>query len=209
MFVSRGYDVICFFREEETDIMINVKRLTYSALLFALGYVLPYLTANIPEVGAMLCPMHIPVLLCGFLCGPIWGVAVGATLPIVRSLIVTMPPLYPAAVSMAFELAAYGLMSGLLYRMFPKKPRYIYASLLLSMLGGRIVWGAARYIMSVISTTEFGFATFFAGAVTTAIPGIIVQIILVPVLIFALEKAHLVPSGKQKTKLNTVGEVKE
>ncbi len=174
----------------------HVKRLTYSALLFAIGYVLPYMTGNIPEIGTMLCPMHIPVLICGFVCGPIWGFAVGAALPIVRSLTVFAPPLYPAASAMAFELAAYGVISGILYRVFPKKPAYLYVTLLVSMLGGRIVWGAARYVMSVVSTMEFGFSAFIAGAVTTAIPGILLQLLLVPAVVYALERAHLIPENK-------------
>lgn len=161
-------------------------------MLLAMAYVLPFLTANIPEVGQMLCPMHIPVLLAGFVCGPLWGVIVGVTAPLLRSLIITMPPLYPAAVGMAFELAVYGLMTGILYRVFPKKVPYIYASLFISMIAGRIVWGFARYIMAGISGSEFGLAMFWSGAVTTAIPGIIVQIVLIPALVFALNKAKLI-----------------
>ncbi len=170
----------------------SIRKLTYSALLFAMAYVLPFLTANIPEVGSMLCPMHIPVLICGFVCGPVWGLAVGATVPIVRSLTIHMPPLYPVASAMAFELAVYGFATGVLYRMFPKKIGYTYATLIISMTAGRLVWGAVRLVMAGISDMEFGFAAFVSGAVTTAIPGIILQIVIVPALIYALEKGRFI-----------------
>lgn len=170
----------------------------YSALLFAMAYVLPFLTMNIPEIGSMLCPMHIPVLICGFVCGPLWGAAVGASVPIVRSLTVFMPPLYPDAAAMAFELAAYGILTGIFYRIFPKKTGYIYVTLIISMLGGRIVWGAARYVMSVVSAAKFGFAAFWTGAVITALPGIALQIVLVPAVIYALDRARLILRDKTK-----------
>ncbi len=170
----------------------KIRKLTYSALLLAMAYVLPFLTANIPEIGSMLCPMHIPVLLCGFVCGPVWGLTVGAAAPLLRSLTIHMPPLYPAASAMAFELAVYGFATGVLYRMFPKRIGYTYAALIISMVAGRLVWGAARLIMAGISDMDFGFAAFISGAVTTAIPGIILQIVIVPALIYALEKGNFI-----------------
>ena len=87
-----------------------------AALFLALAYVMPFITGQIPEIGAMLCPMHLPVLLCGFLCGAPWGAAVGAVAPLLRNLLFSMPPLYPTGLSMAVELAAYGLICGLLSR---------------------------------------------------------------------------------------------
>ena len=91
---------------------MNLRKLTYSAACLALALVLPFVTGNIPDIGNMLCPMHIPVLLCGFLCGGFWGTAVGAVAPILRSLIFGRPYLYPAALAMMFELAIYGLLAG-------------------------------------------------------------------------------------------------
>lgn len=161
-------------------------------MLLAMAYVLPFLTANIPEIGQMLCPMHIPVLICGFVCGPLWGAVVGVTAPLLRSFILGMPPLFPAASAMAFELAVYGIVTGILYRTFPKKIPYIYATLFISMIAGRVVWGLARYIMAGLSNSEFGLAMFWSGAFTTAIPGIILQIVLVPAVVYALGKAKLI-----------------
>lgn len=179
----------------------NVKKLTYSALLFAMAYVLPYLTANIPEIGTMLCPMHVPVFICGFVCGPVWGGAVGELVPFVRSLTIAMPPLYPTAAAMSFELASYGILSGILYRVLPRKTGFIYVTLLVSMMGGRVVWGAARYVMSVVSQTEFGFAAFVSGAITTSLPGTVVQLVLLPAVIYALERAGLIPRDRSTEML--------
>ena len=99
----------------------NVRTMILAAMFLALAYVLPFFTGQIPQVGAMLCPMHIPVLLCGFICGGPWGIAVGFIAPLLRSLTLGMPPMFPTAVCMAFELAAYGAVSGFLYKMLPKK----------------------------------------------------------------------------------------
>lgn len=161
--------------------------MTLSALFLALAYVLPFLTGQIPEIGAMLCPMHIPVLLCGFICGPVWGCAVGVAAPLFRSLTLGMPPFFPAAVCMAFELAAYGAVSGLAHRYFPRKKPFIYCSLLTAMVTGRLVWGASMFVCVSVSGGGFTLAAFLAGAVLNAIPGIIAQIILVPALIMILE----------------------
>lgn len=168
-------------------------KITYSAMCVALAVVIPFLTANIPTLGNMLCPMHIPVLLCGFLCGWQYGFAVGAVSPVLRSLIVGMPPMFPVAFAMAFELAAYGLVSGLLYKLLPKKTVNIYASLIGAMIAGRIFWGAVKFIIAGLTSTEFPFSVFIAGAVTNAIPGIILQIVLIPVVVIVLKRAKLVP----------------
>ena len=123
---------------------LSLKKLIYSAVFLALALVLPFLTGQIPEIGSMLCPMHIPVLLCGFICGGPWGAAVGFIAPLLRYVLFQMPPIFPAGLSMAFELAVYGLVSGLLYKALPKKIPFLYASLLIAMVSGRLVWGAAR-----------------------------------------------------------------
>ena len=93
----------------------NIKSLVISAMFLALAFVMPFLTGQIPQIGSMLCPMHIPVILCGYICGAPWGLAVGIIAPLLRSAIMGMPVMFPAAISMAFELAVYGFMSGLLY----------------------------------------------------------------------------------------------
>lgn len=165
-----------------------VVKITLAAMLLALCYVLPFLTGQIPDIGAMLCPMHIPVLLCGFVCGWPWGIAVGFAAPLLRSVTLGMPPMFPTAVCMAFELATYGAVSGLCKKILPKKNIYTYLSLIIAMIAGRLVWGCAMLICTSINGSGFGMAAFFAGAVTNAIPGIIVQLVLIPVLVMAIEK---------------------
>ncbi len=167
------------------------RRLAYSALFLALALVLPFLTGQIPTIGKALSPMHIPVMLCGFLCGPLWGAAVGAVAPLLRSVLFGMPAMFPGGVAMTFELATYGVLSGWLYRLLPRKPWSIYVSLLAAMLGGRLVWGAARFALAGLSGSEFPFSAFLAGAVTGAIPGIVLHIVLIPLLVMGLERAKL------------------
>jgi len=167
------------------------RKLTYSALYLAIALVLPFITGQIPEIGAMLSPMHIPVLLCGFVCGWQWGMAVGLIAPLLRSALFGMPSLYPTAIAMTFELAAYGALSGIFYKLLPRKTWSVYVSLILAMIGGRLIWGAARYVLAGLSGSEFSISIFLAGAVLNAVPGIILHIILIPILVLVLEKAKL------------------
>ena len=165
--------------------------MTYAALYLGIALVLPFITGQIPEIGAMLCPMHIPVLLCGFLCGWPWGLAVGLIAPPLRSLLFGMPAMIPGGVAMAFELAAYGAVAGWLYRRLPKKPGSVYIALIIAMIAGRLVWGAARVILAGMTGSSFTWALFLAGAVTNAVPGIILHIVLVPILVIAMNRAGL------------------
>ena len=167
------------------------RRLAYSALFLALALVLPFLTGQIPTIGKALSPMHIPVMLCGFLCGPLWGAAVGAVAPLLRSVLFGMPAMFPGGVAMTFELTTYGILSGWLYRLLPRKPWSIYVSLLVAMVCGRLVWGAARFALAGLSGSEFPFSAFLTGAVTGAVPGIILHIVLIPLLVMGLERAKL------------------
>ena len=170
---------------------LQIRKLTYAALFLALAMVLPFITGQIPEIGKSLCPMHIPALLCGFLCGWPWGLAVGFIAPLLRSVVFGMPAMFPGAVAMAFELAVYGGLAGLLYRLLPRKKWSVYVALVAAMLAGRVVWGAIRLILAGLSGTGFTWAMFLAGAVTTAVPGIILQLVLIPVLVLVLERAGL------------------
>ena len=168
---------------------LSTKNLVTAAVCLALCLVLPFLTGQIPQIGSALSPMHIPVLLAGFLCGPWWAMAVGAVAPLLRFFLFHKPPLYPTGLAMCFELAAYGLVSGLLYRALPKRVGNIYVSLLAAMLAGRVVWGIARVILSGVSGEPFTWEMFMAGAFLKAIPGIIVHVALIPLLVMALKRA--------------------
>lgn len=173
----------------------SVRRLVFAALCLALALVLPFLTGQIPQIGSMLSPMHIPVLLCGFVCGWPWGLIVGGLAPILRSLIFSMPPMFPVAFAMAFELATYGLVAGLLYKLLPKKTGWLYFELIAAMIAGRVVWGVVRFAIAGLGGSEFSFAAFLAGAVTSAVPGIILHIVLIPLIVLALKKADLIENS--------------
>nr|WP_326184966.1 ECF transporter S component [uncultured Oscillibacter sp.] len=169
----------------------SIRDLVFAAVCLALCMVLPFLTGQLPQIGSALSPMHIPVLLAGFLCGPWWAMAVGAVAPLLRHAALGMPPLI-TAVAMSFELAAYGLFSGLLYARLPKKTVNIYVSLIAAMVLGRVVWGAAMLVISGVTGSAFTWTAFLAGALLNAIPGIIVHILLIPVIVMALRKAGLI-----------------
>ena len=166
----------------------EIKKLTLSAMFLALAYVMPFLTGQIPQVGSMLCPMHIPVLLCGFFCGAPWGLVVGLVAPILRSFTLGMPPMFPTAFCMAFELAAYGFVAGWLHNKLPKNKINVYASLLGAMITGRLIWGAVMFVCMGIKGSAFGLSAFLAGAVVNAVPGIVLQIVLIPIVVITLEK---------------------
>jgi len=169
----------------------SVRRLTLSAMLLAIGMLLPFLTGQIQHIGNMLLPMHLPVFVCGMICGPVWGLAVGAVLPVLRSMVFGMPVLMPAAAAMAFELAAYGFVSGLLRRRLPRTLPMLYVSLAAAMLIGRIVWGLVSIPVYGLAAKSFSWQIFIANGFANAVPGIILQLIAVPAIVSALEKAHL------------------
>lgn len=171
--------------------MKNTRKLILAALFLALGYVLPFFTGQVPAVGKMLLPMHIPVLLCGFVCGWQYGLVVGFVVPLFRSMLAGMPVMMPTAVGMAFELMTYGAVSGLLYGMLPRKTWSIYAALLGAMLSGRVVWGIVSILLYGIQGSMFSWQIFLGGAIMNAVPGILLQLILVPVIIILLEKTGL------------------
>ncbi|MCD8098373.1 MAG: ECF transporter S component [Lachnospiraceae bacterium] len=173
---------------------------TAAAMLLAIGIVLPFFTGQIPQIGSMLLPMHIPVLLCGFIGGWKYGLIVGFILPLLRSLLFGMPTIYPNATAMAFELGTYGLLSGLLYTKAPWQcVKMLYRCMVAAMLGGRIVWGVVMAML--LGWGNFTFAMFLAGAFLEAIPGIVLQLIIIPAVMLTLDKTHLVSFRKPKQEI--------
>jgi thiamine transporter ThiT len=181
----------------------SVKKLTLSAMFMALGLVLPFLTGQIPQIGSALLPMHLPIFLCGLICGWQYGGVVGFVTPLLRSVLFGMPPMY-TAIAMAFELAAYGVIAGFLY----SHSRWqcvvsLYRCLIAAMLGGRVVWGVVRVLMSGVAGEAFTWKLFLAGAFLNAIPGIILQLVLIPVIMLALDRTGLVRFQKaEKERVN-------
>lgn len=171
----------------------SVRSLALSAMFLALGLVLPFLTGQIPYIGQMLLPMHIPVILCGLICSPQYGLLLGLILPPLRYLLFSMPPIFPTGTAMCFELAAYGFFAGYIYQ----KSRHkciisLYRALIIAMLLGRAAWGFVMVILSGFNQTAFPFTAFLSGAFFTAIPGIILQLILIPAIMLSLKRAKLV-----------------
>lgn len=177
----------------------EIKNLTLAAMFVAIGLMLPFVTGQIPQIGAMLLPMHLPVLLCGLICGWKYGGMVGLVLPVTRSLVFGMPPLFPIAVAMTFELAVYGIVIGLLYTY--SRWQCVLAllrSLVIAMIAGRLVWGIAMIVLLGIGGGSFTWQAFMAGAVINAVPGIVLQLVLIPSIMLVLNRTGLVPFRKHR-----------
>ncbi len=170
---------------------LSTRTLITAGICLAFCMLLPFLTGQIPTIGNALSPMHIPVLLCGFLCGWKYGMAVGFIAPLLRYVLFGMPPIMPTGIAMAFELAAYGALTGLLYGKLPKRPQNVYVALVIAMLGGRVIWGIARALLSGVAGSPFTFELFLAGGFVNAVPGIICHILLVPAIVLALQKTRI------------------
>lgn len=177
--------------KSEVQMKHNHKKIILSGLFIALGFILPFLTGQIPSIGNKLLPMHIPILLCGLICGWEYGLIIGIVVPIFRSLLLGMPPLFPIATSMAFELAVYGMVSGFLYYRLPKNGKNLYVSLITAMISGRIVWGIVNMLLLGVTGSAFTINMFVMSAFINSIPGIIIQLILIPAIMLGLEKSNV------------------
>ena len=169
----------------------STEHMVLSALFMALGIIMPFLTGQIPGIGSMLLPMHLPVLVCGYVCGWRYGLITGAIVPVLRSILFGMPPMMPTAVCMAFELGTYGAVVGILYRKLPKTAWSLYVSLIGAMAAGRLVWGIAGIVFYGLSGNAFSVSIFLSGAFFNAVPGIILQIVLIPAIIMALKRTKV------------------
>lgn len=169
----------------------KTRELVLAAMLLALGMVLPFLTGQIPAIGQMISPLHIPAFICGLTCGWQWGLVLGVVLPILRSIVFGMPPLVAVAIPMAFELAVYGAVCGLLYPLFVKQTKRLpamLAALIIAMIAGRLVGGAAKAVVMGITGAGYTFAAFVAGYFTSTLVGAAIHLVLVPAVVTAVEK---------------------
>lgn len=174
-----------------TKLSLQINKMCYAALFLALGWLLPSLTGHIQTIGSMLSPMHIPVMVCGFVLGPIYGLVIGFVTPLTRTLIFGSPILFPTSIAMAFELATYGLICGLSFkiinRYFPKIkviPNTLI-SLIIAMILGRCIYGLVAYLLTFAGAYSgtYTFYTWISGTILTTWPGIILQIVFVPLII--------------------------
>ena len=172
--------------------MSNVKKMVFTAACAALCLVLPMAFHAIPNAGQVILPMHIPVLLCGLVCGWPYGVVCGLIGPLLSSVITGMPP---AAMlpSMMVECAVYGFTAGLLmkYVRTGKNVRDLYISLVSAMAAGRIVAGFAKAWIFTPGISPFAWVTT---SLVAGVPGIVIQLVLMPLVVTALTRARLIPN---------------
>lgn len=161
-------------------------KLVLASLFTALGLLLPSVFHMFSLGGTIFLPMHIPVLLCGLICGWQYGALVGFIVPLLSSAFTGMPPMFPVAIAMAAELAAYGAVSGLL-----SKKNNVVISLVGAMLAGRAVSGIANAVLMGVAGKPFMLSGFLTGAFVTALPGIIIQLIAIPLVMIALTKSKV------------------
>lgn len=175
----------------------DVRLLIIAALMLALAILLPQVFGRVQFLGTKFLPMHIPVLLCGFLCGVRYGALCGAAAPLMCSLLFGMPPFFPMAVSMTVELCAYGAASGVVRTLIAYKPHkfklvLLYASLIGVMVVGRIAYGITMLIITAVQGEAYTFGIFISASVLSAIPGIILQLILIPLVLAFLSKSGVI-----------------
>ncbi len=186
-------------QQRRYDINPNLMNLILAAMFLAVGIILPFFTGQIPQIGSMLLPMHLPALLCGLICGWQYGLSVGFILPLLRYALFGMPPIFPTGIAMAFELAAYGAIAGFLYN----HSRWqclvsLYRSLIIAMIGGRIVWGLVQAVIMGISGDVFTWQLFIAGAFLNAILGIVLQLVFIPAIMIALDRTGVVRFSRKR-----------
>lgn len=171
----------------------GMKRFVLAAMFLTLGLVLPFFTGQIPQIGKLLLPMHIPVLQCGLICGWRYGLIIGFTTPLLRSLLFGMPILFPTAFAMAFELMTYGFCIGILYeKSHWKCIKSLYRCMFVTMFVGRVVYGLVEVILLGVGLGQFTVKAYVMTAFVYAIPGIIVQLLLVPMIMLALNRTGIV-----------------
>ncbi len=164
--------------------MSKTTNMVKAAIFLALGLLIPYIFHVTGVAGQIFLPMHVPVLLCGFILGPRYGLIVGFITPLFNAVLTGMPPIYPTAFAMAFELATYGWITGWLYKI---KNKNVFVSLIIAMLLGRMVSGAANYILLGFAGEKYVLTMFLMSSFVKCIWGIIIQLILVPLIIKTVE----------------------
>ncbi len=168
------------------------RHLTISALLLALAFVLPFLTGQVPQIGSMLSPMHIPAILAGFLLPFPWAAGVAFVMPLLRSLIFTIPPMLPMALTMAFELLTYALLVALIAPKHAKNWAGILLTMLIAMVGGRIVYAIANFFILNAMGMPFSLPTVFKALTIGGLPGIILHLVIIPPIVLALRRARII-----------------
>ncbi|MBR2013512.1 MAG: ECF transporter S component [Clostridia bacterium] len=164
--------------------------LTLAGMFLALALLLPSLTMQLDTIGNMLLPMHLPILLCGLICGKKYGAFAGALAPILRSFLFGMPNLYPRAMAMAVELMAYGFICGWVYSKCKRKNiGAVYTALGIALPAGRLLWAVAQILLLGFDFKVFTLSYFLAETILNAIPGILLQLTLIPAIMLLIQKS--------------------
>lgn len=171
-----------------------VRKLTLTALFLACGLLLPQFF-HLIGAGTVFLPMHLPVLLCGFVCGWQWGLLCGALTPLLSSLLTGMPPIFPVGASMICELAVYGGLCGLFGQLLQGRKAGVYLALVAAMLAGRLVGGLTDLLFYGVAGSPYSMEAFLSAKFITSLPGIILQLLLVPPLVLAIRKLQSLPQA--------------
>lgn len=163
----------------------TIYQIVLAGLFVAMGILLPQVFHMIPNFGQIFLPMHIPVLLCGIICGWKLGGVAGFLVPVLTSIFTGMPPM-PVVIWMTFELIAYGIIAGLLAKQQTLKSTY--AALIGAMIGGRIVLAISQLAILGFGGKAMPMTVFLTGAFVTALPGILIQLILIPLIVILYNK---------------------
>ena len=177
--------------------MSNVKKSIITAVCIALCYVIPLMFHGIQNAGSIFCPMHIPVFICGLICGWQYGLLCGIAGPALSSALSGMPPV-AILPSMMVELAAYGTAAGLMMKLVRTKSTYadLYISLIVAIVCGRVLAGLAKAL--IFARGSYSMSAWIAGSVVTSWPGTVIQLVFIPTIVFALMKSHLIPERYPK-----------
>lgn len=177
--------------------MSTVKKSIITAVCIALCYVIPLMFHGIQNAGSIFCPMHIPVFICGLICGWQYGLLCGIAGPALSSALSGMPPV-AILPSMMVELAAYGTAAGLMMKLVRTKSTYadLYISLIVAIVCGRVLAGLAKAL--IFARGSYSMSAWIAGSVVTSWPGTVIQLVFIPTIVFALMKSHLIPERYPK-----------
>ncbi len=154
------------------------------SLFLALAIIMPYIFHATGISGQIFLPMHIPIIIGGFFLSPMTALMVGALSPLINSLVLGMPVFYPIGLIMTFELMVYGLSIALL-----RKKLDTYYSLLISMILGRITAGLVVFALQNLLNLKLNYMVYVKGAVITGLPGILIQLLLIPIIVKALKRS--------------------
>lgn len=172
---------------------LSIKKMALSVLFLTIGWLLPFVTMQVPEIGSMLCPMHIPIFLCGLILGPWYGLLIGLITPTTRTLMFGTPILFPTSLCMIFELATYGYISGYFYKHLNRKNQNrkllnLFITLIIAMIVGRFIYGMARFLSGLFSNNLIALTYLLIEAYLGSWPGILIQLTFIPIILTICEK---------------------